>query len=109
MVHVKGQDSFFKIYTQPVDSFPPIPSFEGKPEFEIAGGQLRQLIGQTVFAAAREASRYAFNGILMAIKGKRSQLVGTDGRRLAEALGDLTSGGSKGDKDGPRAIIPSRH
>jgi DNA polymerase-3 subunit beta len=106
MAHVKGQDSHFKIYTQPAESFPPVPGYEGTADFEIAGGHLKQLIGQTIFAVAKESSRYAFNGVLLNIKGKRVSFVSTDGRRLSEARGDLVSGGTKTEKDQLRGIIP---
>lgn len=104
MVQVKGADSVFKIYTQPTDAFPPVPGYEGEADFQIPGGQLKQLIGQTIFAAAKESTRYAFNGVLLNVKGKRASLVSTDGRRLAEARGDLVGGGD--DKEARRAIIP---
>src|SRR3954465_8563290 len=55
---IKGADSTFKIFTQAVSEFPPVPDFEGDPEFTIQGGALKQLIGQTLFAAAKESSRY---------------------------------------------------
>lgn len=109
MAHVKGADSIFKIYTQPADAFPPVPGYEGEADFSVNGGQLKGLIGQTLFAAAKEASRYALNGVLFNLKGKRISLVATDGRRLAEARGDLVSGGAAGnEKDGARAIVPSK-
>src|SRR5438046_2532967 len=108
MAQVKGQDSVFKIYTQSTEAFPPVPGYEGETDFEVAGGQLKQLIGQTLFAAAREASRYAFNGVLLNVKGKRVSFVSTDGRRLAEARGDLVKGGSKGEKEGSKVIIPAK-
>jgi DNA polymerase III subunit beta len=103
---IKGQDSNFKIFTQSVAEFPPVPDFEGEPQFEIAGGHLKQLIGQTLFAAAKESSRYAFNGVLVNVKGKKISLVATDGRRLAMAKGDLVSDNSG--KDGVKAIIPAK-
>lgn len=103
---IKGQDSVFKIFTQAVEGFPPIPAYEGEPDFTVTAGQLKQLIAQSAFAAAREASRYAINGVLVNVKGKRASLVATDGRRLAEARGDLISIGTKLEKDGARAIIP---
>ena len=106
MAQVKGQDSVFKIYTQPVDAFPPVPGYEGEAGFSIAGGQLKQLIGQTIFSAAKESTRYAFNGVLFNIKGKRISLVATDGRRLAEARGDLVTGGTKSEREQQRAIVP---
>jgi len=103
---IKGQDSNFKIFTQNVSEFPPVPDFEGEPQFEVAGGSLKQLIGQTLFAAAKESSRYAFNGVLVNVKGKKISLVATDGRRLAMAKGDLVSDNSG--KDGVKAIIPAK-
>jgi DNA polymerase-3 subunit beta len=103
---IKGQDSQFKIYTQKAEEFPPVPDFEGESDFEIIAGQLKQLIGQTLFAAAKESTRYAFNGVLITTKGKKITLVSTDGRRLAQAKGDLVS--SKKDKDGNKAIIPAK-
>lgn len=103
---IKGADSNFKIFTQSVEEFPPVPDFEGEPQFQIAGGHLKQLIGQTLFAAAKESSRYAFNGVLVSAKGKKVSLVATDGRRLAMAKGDLVSDNLG--KDGATAIIPAK-
>jgi DNA polymerase-3 subunit beta len=105
--HIRGQDSHFKIFTQKTTDFPPIPDFEGEPDVQIAGGVLKQLIGQTLFAAAKESTRYAFNGVLAVVKAKKISLVSTDGRRLAMAKGDLAPG-DKLDKDGKKAIIPTK-
>jgi len=103
---IKGQDSLFKIFTQRASDFPPVPDFAGEADFEISGGHLKQLIGQTLFAAAREQTRYAFNGVLMTAKAKKINLVSTDGRRLAMAKGDLAS--DKLPKDGGKAIVPTK-
>src|SRR5690348_6406124 len=105
--NIKGQDSHFKIFTQKASEFPPIPGFEGEPHFQIPGGELKQLIAQTLFAAAKESSRYAFNGVLLNAKAKKVHLVATDGRRLAQANGDLLNS-AKVDKDGIKAIIPAK-
>jgi DNA polymerase-3 subunit beta len=103
---IKGQDSHFKIFTQAPSEFPPVPDFTGEADFEIGGGHLKQLINQTLFAAARESTRYAFNGVLVnANKSKKINLVSTDGRRLAMAKGELVSAG-KLEKDGSKAIVP---
>lgn len=104
---IRGQDSLFKIFTQNVEEFPPVPDFAGEPDFEIPGGQLKQLIAQTLFAAARESTRYAFNGVLLHVKGKKVEMVATDGRRLAQAKGDLTKSAGN-DKEGAKAIIPAK-
>jgi len=52
--HIKGQDSHFKIFTQPTSEFPPVPDFEAK-RFEVPGGQLKQLIGQTLLPPLERA------------------------------------------------------
>ncbi|HVT90879.1 MAG TPA: DNA polymerase III subunit beta [Tepidisphaeraceae bacterium] len=103
---IKGQDSHFKLLTQSVSEFPPIPDQKSEADFEISGTALKQLINQTLFAAAKESTRYAFNGVLFnAAKGKKINLVSTDGRRLAMAKGDLATA-AKVEKDGSRAIVP---
>jgi DNA polymerase-3 subunit beta len=104
---IKGQDSKFTIYTQNPKEFPPVPDFSGEADFEIAGGHLKQLIGQTLFAAAKESTRYAFNGVLVVAKGKTINLVSTDGRRLAQAKGDISNSG-KLPKEGTKAIVPAK-
>src|SRR5580698_4406854 len=105
--NIRGQDSHFKIFTQKPTDFPPIPDFEGEPDVQLPGGALKQLIGQTLFAAAKESTRYAFNGVLLVVKAKKISLVSTDGRRLAMAKGDLAPG-DKLDKEGKKAIVPTK-
>ncbi len=102
---IKGADSVFRIPTQPNEGFPDIVSDTSANDFEVPGGMLKQLIAQTIFAAAKANTRYAYNGVLLHIKGKLLTFVSTDGHRLAQAKGELSSA-AKGDKDGLRAIIP---
>ncbi len=106
LAHIRGQDSHFKIFTQKASDFPPVPDFEGHADFELPGGQLKQLIGQTLFAAAKESGRYNFNGVLTVAHGKKITLISTDGRRLALAKGDLIS--DKLPKEGAKVIIPAK-
>ncbi len=88
-MHVKGQDSHFKVYGYPAGDFPKVPDFPGEPDFAIQAGQLSQLIQQTIYATARENSRYAINGVLLERDGKKLCVVATDGHRLALARGDF--------------------
>jgi len=106
VANIRGQDSHFKIFTQKASEFPPVPDFEGEADVHITGGALKQLIAQTLFAAARESTRYAYNGVLLITKAKKISMVSTDGRRLAMAKGDLISVSDKVDKEGKKAIIP---
>jgi len=105
--HIKGNDAHFKIYTQRATDFPPVPEFEGEADLEVSGTQLKQLIGQTLFAAARESTRYAFNGVLLVVKQKKLNFVATDGRRLALARGEALSI-KKSEKELTQPIIPTK-
>ena len=102
--NIRGQDSHFKIFTQKSSEFPPVPDFEGEPDFQLAGGAVKQLIGQTLFAAAKEEGRYNIKGVLAAAGGKKIALVSTDGRRLAMAKGDLAADAMA--KEGAKVIVP---
>ena len=104
--NIRGQDSHFKIFTQKAGDFPPIPDFEGEADFELPGGHVKQLIGQTLFAAAKEVGRYNFNGVLTTVTGKKIALISTDGRRLAMAKGDLST--DRLPKEGAKVIIPTK-
>ena len=88
---ISGADSHFTIYGQEPTQYPAVPAFEGKAEVEIAIDNLQKGIDHCLFAAARESSRYAINGVLWEIKGKKLLLVATDGRRLARCRVNLAS------------------
>ena len=105
--NIRGQDSHFKIFTQKSSEFPPVPDFEGEADFELPGGHVKQLIGQTLFSAAKEVGRQNFTGVLAAVVGKKIEMVSTDGRRLAMAKGDLAAS-DKLPKDGAKVIIPTK-
>lgn len=80
---IKGSDSLFKVFGFNPEEFPPVAGFEGNPDFVLPAGTLKQLLDRTRFAAAREMTRYAINGVLFERKGKKISLVATDGHRLA--------------------------
>lgn len=92
--HIRGRDSHFEIYGQDPREFPPVPELEGAPDVEIEAGVLQGLIDRTIFAVAKESTRYAINGVLWEKVGKKLALVATDGRRLARAMGTVTAGDS---------------
>lgn len=58
-------------------------------------GDFVALCQRTMFAAAREMGRYAFNGVLLELDPSEVTLVATDGRRLALARLDVTTGITK--------------
>jgi len=77
---ITGSDSHFSIYSQEPSQYPAVPNFEGQVDIEIALNDLQTGIEQCLFATAKESSRYAINGVLWEIKGKKLFLVATDGR-----------------------------
>ena len=88
---IEGADSHFTIYGQEPGQYPTVPSFDAQADIEIALGNLQAGIRQCLFATAKESTRYALNGVLWEIKGKKLSLVATDGRRLARCRVNLAS------------------
>lgn len=116
-IHIRGGDAHFKVFGYPTADFPPIPDFAGvvagtggspkaKAVLTHPAGSLGELVSRTLFATARETSRYAINGVLFKRDGKRLEMVATDGRRLALARANLV-GGEK-DAKAVQCIIPSK-
>lgn len=104
MALITGTDSKFKIFGHPAGDFPEIPEFAGEPDFEVSAGELHRLVAMTLFATARENSRYAINGVLLEREKNKLSVVATDGHRLA-----LAKGSCKGAGDGTMsAIVPSK-
>jgi DNA polymerase-3 subunit beta len=105
LLHVRGEGSHFQIVTQEPTEFPSVPEMGGEPDFTVERGVLSRLIEWTAFAAARESTRYAINGVLWEASGERLTLAATDGRRLSMARGAL-AGVAK--SEGMRAIVPGK-
>jgi len=118
MCHIKGADAHFKVYGYPAADFPPIPEFaaviagsgdqpKAKAVMTHPAGSLAMLVSRTLFATARENSRYAINGVLVKRDGKRLEMVATDGRRLALSRANLTGPGEK-DAKPISCIVPTK-
>ncbi len=105
--HIRGADAHFQLHGFPASDFPEIPGFEALTgdgsAFTVPAGTLVELIRRTIFAAARENSRYAINGVLLVRDGKKLDLIATDGRRLAKCHATIDSKG-----DPAQCIIPSK-
>jgi len=104
---IKGEDSYFKIFGQQEDQYPQVPGFEGEADLEIALEDLQTGIGQCLFATAKESSRYAINGVLWEIKGKKLLFVATDGRRLVRTRINLVSA-AKENLAAAKIIVPAK-
>ena len=102
--HIRGQDSHFEIYGQDPKEFPPVPELDGTPDVEIEVGILHRLVERTIFAVAKENTRYAINGVLWEKQGKKLAMVATDGRRLARTIGVTESASG----DDAQMIVPGK-
>lgn len=117
--HIRGADAHFRVFAYPAQDFPPMPDFAAaisgsgpeaaKSVFTQSAGGLMDLVSRTVFATARETSRYAINGVLLKREGKKLEMVATDGRRLALSRSQI-SGGAKGDATSApsQCIVPTK-
>lgn len=116
-INIRGRDAHFKVFGYPPSDFPPVPDFaevasgaggaqKAKAVFTSTAGQLAGIVARTVFATARENSRYAINGVLLKRDGKKLEMVATDGRRMALCRG-TTAGGDKDSKP-VSAIVPTK-
>ena len=94
----------FKVLGDNPADFPQVPEFPTSGAFSMEADDVVGLIRRTLFAAAKENTRYALNGVLWEVSGTTVTLVATDGRRLSLARGKC--------KDGPpekvSAIVPSK-
>jgi len=108
-VHIRGADAKFTVFGYPAGEFPPVPGFAeaGDRVITIGAKDLVRLISRTLFATARETSRYAINGVLFKCSGKKLEMVATDGRRLAHARGAVQEG-ALSETDSVSCIIPSK-
>ena len=87
-----------------VGEYPDVAHFEPEGAVDIQAGSFTKLVGQTAFAAAREAGRYAMHGILTELTGDQLRMVATDGRRLSMSTIPVDMKGI-GDQ---RAIVPTK-
>ncbi len=97
-----GSGSFVLVGDDP-NEFPAEPTFDGTRTFKVPSAVFLEMVRRTSFAAAREETRYAINGLLLDYDAGNLRLVGTDGRRLA-----LTSAEIEGGDEPARAVVPIR-
>jgi DNA polymerase-3 subunit beta len=102
---IRGADSQFTMYGQEAEQYPAVPTFEGGADIEIVLGALQAGIAQSLFATAKESTRYALNGVLWEVSGKKLLLVATDGRRLARCRVNLASAAKSA---GAKMIVPAK-
>ncbi len=81
--NVKGIDA---------EEFPPIPSADNRPTITIGAGQLKEMVQQVAFSAARDESRPVLAGVNMRVNETRLILSAADGFRLAKREAEMERG-----------------
>jgi len=105
MMTIRGKDAVYKVYGYSPSDFPELPELSDDDDaFTVDARDMDQLIARTIFATARENSRYAINGVLLNRTGKKIEMVATDGRRLALARGTASAANDESDM----CIVPSK-
>lgn len=113
MLNIHGGASRFRMFTTDPAQYPALPELAGpassapapRAVFTLPAGILTGMINRTVFATARETTRYAINGVLLKLAGKKIEMVATDGRRLAVCRSGVKVGGGDANVS---CIIPTR-
>ena len=85
-----GGGSFVLLGEDPAQ-YPEESQIKSAKRIEIQSGCMFRMIQETVFAAAREETRYAINGVLLDCAGGCLRMVATDGRRLAISYENIDS------------------
>lgn len=83
-VEITCGDGVYKIIGMSDEEFPQLPSVEGN-AVSIGGETLRDILQKTEFAASTEEVRYFLNGLYFNFLTDKTEVVATDGKRLALA------------------------
>lgn len=107
---LKAAGCRFKLVGEDPADFPAVPPMPTKPDatqtVKVDVGTLQGMLNVTAYATAAEETRYAIQGIMLEVQGKKVWMVATDGKRLAITLDGWE--GTKGPRKQVTALIPPR-
>ena len=91
-VTVKAKKSRFNLQTLPPQDYPVMKKEENEAiELKLPQKEFKALLKQVDFAMAQQDIRYYLNGLLIEVKEKNINIVGTDGHRLSFTSSELTT------------------
>lgn len=99
---IESSGGSFVLLGEDVEQYPEEFQFESGKKLEIECGAMLRMIQETVFAAAREETRYAINGVMVDCGGGCIRLVATDGRRLSISYKNIDA------KEEFKVVVPLR-
>ncbi len=88
-VHIQCGPTSFDIKGSSDEDFPELPSVREGSNMAVTQGELRSMIGQTIFAVSDNESRPIHTGALFETEGDKLTMVAVDGYRLALRRGKL--------------------
>ena len=105
-VIVKAKKSRFNLQTLPAQDYPVMTKeVDDAVELKLPQKKFKALLKQVDFAMAQQDIRYYLNGLLIEIKEKNINIVGTDGHRLSFTSTDLNTSGQQAQVIVPRKTI----
>ncbi len=104
-LRIVGGRSRFRIHGLPAADFPTLPQVEGKAALELPLAAFRRMVGKVLFAVSAEESRFQLSGALLKLKGKRAEMIATDGHRLAMIDSALPKGAGEDSVLVPRKAL----
>jgi len=90
-LEIKSGSSYFKLPGLSVEEYPSLPEVSNEKTITLPSAILKEMIRRVIFSIAQEDIRYAMNGALFRVEGKRLMLIGTDGHRLAYVSTEIES------------------
>lgn len=103
-VVIQGGRARFTVRPLDPERFPELPQVQDEDEWRVGQAVLRQMIRQTVFAAANDEARPFMSGVYTEVEGDVLRMVATDASRLAYRTAVLGEPVGKAS----HAIIPTR-
>lgn len=97
MAEIKAGSSRFRLHGMHKDEYPTLPDLKEATQFSIPAALLKEMFFRTAFAVSKEDNRYALTGVLMRIENGHAIFVGTDGKRLAKSVTEISLPGFSGE------------
>ena len=105
-VTLKAKKSRFNLQTLPAQDYPVMTKeVDDAVELKLPQKKFKALLKQVDFAMAQQDIRYYLNGLLIEIKEKNINIVGTDGHRLSFTSTELNTSGQQAQVIVPRKTI----
>ena len=86
---IRAGSSEFRLNGIHKSVYPALPDLSHAEHFKISGPVLKEMLTNSVFAAAREDSRQIFNGVLMQVHNSQVTFTGADGKRIAKIYAEI--------------------